>query len=123
MLKKTLPYLSIKKVICCSVKSVKEQNVFINSYKTWISKHRKFIKSLPVSNVAFKDIKRTIVLINNALPDMFYYLKDPNIPATTNTIESFYSRVKADYRRHRGLTQIHKIHYLKWYCYFKNGCK
>ena len=122
---KTLAGKELRSILrtLCSVKSVKEQNVFINSYKTWISKHRKFIKSLPVSNVAFKDLKRTIVLINNALPDMFYYLKDPNIPATTNTIESFYSRVKADYRSHRGLTQIHKIHYLKWYCYFKNGCK
>jgi hypothetical protein len=60
-------------------------------------------------------------LISNVLPDMFHYLEEPNIPATTNTIESFYSRLKADYRKHRGLTQKHKIHYLKWYCFFKNS--
>jgi transposase-like protein len=120
---KTLAGRQLRSILrtLCSIKSVKEQNAFINSYKTWISKHKKFIKSLPVSNVAFKDLKRTIVLINNALPDMFYYLKEANIPATTNTLESFYSRVKADYRRHRGLTQMHKIHYLKWYCYLKNS--
>ncbi len=120
---KTLAGRQLRSILrtLCSIKSVKEQNAFISSYKTWISKYRKFIKSLPVSNVAFKDLKRTIVLINNALPDMFYYLKDPDVPPTTNTIESFYSRVKADYRRHRGLTQMHKIHYLKWYCYLKNS--
>ena len=120
---KTLAGRQLRSILrtLCSIKSLKEQNAFINSYKTWISKHRKFIKSLPVSNVAFKDLKRTIVLISNALPDMFYYLKDPDVPPTTNTIESFYSRVKADYRRHRGLTQMHKIHYLKWYCYLKNS--
>ena len=120
---KTLAGRQLRSILrtLCSIKSVKEQNAFISSYKTWISKHREFIKSLPVSNVAFKDLKRTMVLINNALPDMFYYLKDPDVPATTNTIESFYSRVKADYRRHRGLSQMHKIHYLKWYCYLKNS--
>ena len=105
----------------CSIKSINERNQFIENYKSWINKYKNFVKSLPITNVAFKDLKRTIVLINNALPDMFYYLKEPNIPATTNTMESFYSRLKADYRRHRGLTQKHKIHYLKWYCFFKNS--
>jgi transposase-like protein len=105
----------------CSIKSINERNQFIENCKSWINKYKNFVKSLPITNIAFKDLKRTIVLINNALPDMFYYLKEPNIPATTNTMESFYSRLKADYRRHRGLTQKHKIHYLKWYCFFKNS--
>ena len=59
-------------------------------------------------------------LIKNALPDMFHYLKDPGIPHTVNLLEGFYSRLKQDYRRHRGLTQANKLHYLSWYCYFKN---
>ena len=105
----------------CAIKSIRERNDFIKNYELWIKKYREFVKSLPKENVAFKDLKRTMVLINNAIPDMFYYLKDPNIPATTNMLESFYSRLKADYRSHRGLTQIHKIHYLKWYCYLKNN--
>ncbi|OIO38044.1 MAG: hypothetical protein AUJ72_03290 [Candidatus Omnitrophica bacterium CG1_02_46_14] len=105
----------------CDIKSVKERNVFIQTYKAWLEKYSGFIKSLPRTTVAFKDLKRTIILLNNALPDMFHYLHDSNIPATTNSIESFYSRLKADYRRHRGLTQQNKICYLKWYCYFKNS--
>lgn len=105
----------------CTIRSIKERNIFISSYKNWLTKYKEFVKSLPVINIAFKDLKRTIVLINNALPDMFHYLEEPCIPATTNTIESFYSRLKADYRRHRGLIQQHKIHYLKWYCFFKNS--
>jgi len=83
--------------------------------------NKEFVNSLPKDKIAFKDLKRTIVLINNALPDMFYYLKEPIIPATTNMLESFYSRLKADYRRHRGLSQKHKIQYLKWYCFLKNN--
>ena len=30
------------------------------------------------------------------------------------------SRLKADYCRHRGLSQEHRLQYLKWYCYFEN---
>jgi len=105
----------------CSIQSIKERDEFINDYQAWLTKYRNFVRSLPITNVAFKDLKRTMVLIKNALADMFYYLKDPNVPPTTNTLESFYSRLKADYRRHRGLTQKHKINYLKWYCYSKNS--
>lgn len=114
---------ALLKTLCPSaIKSVKKRNYLIKAYKAWLCKYSDFIKSksLPVNDVASKDLKRTMVLINNALPDMFYYLKDDNIPPTTNTLESFHSRLKADYRRHRGLTEEHKIHYLKWYCYFKN---
>jgi len=105
----------------CAIKSIKERNDFIKNYKLWIKKYKEFVNSLPKDKIAFKDLKRTMVLINNALPDMFYYLKEPIIPATTNMLESFYSRLKADYRRHRGLSQKHKIQYLKWYCFLKNN--
>lgn len=105
----------------CSIESVKEQDVFTQDFENWLRKYINFVKSLPKNIVAFKDIKRAIVLINNSLPDMFHYLKDPNVHKTTNALESFYSRLKSDYRRHRGLTQEHKIKYLTWYCHLKNG--
>lgn len=120
---KTTAGKELRSLLCtlCSIKSIKERNQFIANYKAWLNKYRNFVKSLSTSNIAFKDLKRTIALINNAMPDMFHYLREPNIPATTNILEGFYSRLKADYRRHRGLTQKHKINYLKWYCYLKNN--
>lgn len=105
----------------CSIKTVNERNQFIESYKAWVDRYKDFVKSLPITNIAFKDLKRTMALINNALPNMFHYLKELNIPLTTNALEGFYSRLKADYRRHRGLSQKNKIHYLQWYCYYKNN--
>jgi len=104
----------------CRISSFKERNEFIASYVAWLNQYREFVLSLPRKEVAFKDLKKTMALIYNALPDMFHYLSDKNIHKTTNTIESFYSRLKADYRSHRGLTEKHKISYLNWYCYFKN---
>lgn len=105
----------------CAIKTIKERNIFIKNYKAWLTKYKSFVKSLPTTNIAFKDLKRTIVLITNALPNMFYYLKEPVIPSTTNLLEGYYSRLKADYNKHRGLTKKHKINYLKWYCYLKNN--
>lgn len=60
------------------------------------------------------------MLIKNALPDMFHFLNEPDLPSTTNLIEGLYSRLKPDYGRHRGLTEQNKRQYLKWYCFLKN---
>jgi hypothetical protein len=63
------------------------------------------------------------VLINNALPEMFYFLDDAKVGSTTNALEGFHSRLKSDYQRHRGLSKQHRINYIHWYCYFKNQLK
>ena len=102
------------------IKTVEERNDFIAKYYAWVTCYKGYILSLPRTDVASKDLRRTMVLINNALSDMFYYLADGNVPATTNALEGFHSRLKADYRRHRGLTRDHRIKYFHWYCFFKN---
>lgn len=107
----------------CRIKSEKERRIFVKQYQQWLIQYKEFVMSLPSSTVAFKDLKKAMTLIKNALADMFYYLKDRNVHSTTNALESFHSRLKADYQRHRGLTEQHKIQYLSWYCFFKNQAK
>lgn len=102
------------------IKTKNEREVFLQEYRCWVNQYKDYVLSLPRTNVASKDLKRTMVLINNALPDMFHYLEDRNVHATTNALEGFHSRLKSDYRRHRGLSRAHKLQYLHWYCYFKN---
>lgn len=104
-----------------SVKSFKERDIFIQLFHSWINAHYTFIKTLPNSTIQFKDLKKTVTLIKNALPDMFHYLCDSNIPSTTNALEGFFSRLKSDYQRHRGLSPQHRISYLNWYCLLKNN--
>lgn len=104
----------------CTIRTVKERDQFINTFSLWLKTHKDFIKTLPSISVAFKDLKRTTVLIKNALPDMFHFLNEPVLPSTTNLIEGLYSRLKSDYSRHRGLTEQNKRQYLKWYCFFNN---
>ena len=103
-----------------NIKTIGERDTFISDYTSWVSQYRDFIRFLPRTTVASKDLKRTMVLINHALPDMFHYLEDRGVHATTNALEGFHSRLKADYQRHRGLSREHRIHYINWYCYFGN---
>ena len=101
------------------IRTEEEKMNFINTYENWRRDYKGFIKSLPKESVANVDLKKTMALINNALPDMFHYLNDSDIAPTTNLLENFYSQLKHQYRGHRGLTEKHKVAYLKWFCYFK----
>lgn len=100
------------------IKTLQERDAFVQTYTDWVRKYREFVLSLPRLDIAFKDLQRAMVLLNNALPDMFHYLTDSNVPSTTNSLESFHSRLKSDYQRHRGLTKEHRIQYIRWYCYY-----
>jgi transposase-like protein len=104
----------------CRIDTAREMEIFVTLYSIWLEKHRNFVLSLPTAQVAYKDLKKTMSLLNNAMPDMFHFLLDKKIHKTTNLLEGFYSRLKADYRKHRGLTEKHKLSYLNWYCYFQN---
>lgn len=106
-----------------AIKTTQERDLFIREYVTWVSEYEAFVLSLPRREVSYKDLRRTMVLINNAIPDLFHYLNNNNIHSTTNALEGFHSRLKSDYRRHRGLTKIHRIQFIHWYCYYHNGNK
>lgn len=110
------------RIILKSVTNIRlpiDQRNFLTTYKHWRNKYASFIQKLPQGSVANKDLKRTMALINNALPNMFHFIKDRRIAATTNLLENFYSQLKHQYRNHRGLSRNHKISFLRWFCYFK----
>lgn len=97
-----------------------DQEHFLNSYRTWHKRYDADIQQLPKTTVASVDLRRTMNLIDNALPNMFCFIKEPAIQKTTNFLENFYSQLKHHYQRHRGLTEKHKVAFLSWYCYFKS---
>jgi len=101
------------------IHNAEEMMTFKINYSKWYLKHKKRIYSLPSNLVAFKDLKRAMSLVNNALPNMFHFITNKNIASTTNILEGFFSQLKHQYRNHRGLSENHKISYLKWFCYFK----
>ena len=66
-----------------------------------------------------KLLRRTRTLIKNALPNMFHYLEDYEIPKSTNGLECRFSYLKNNLNIHRGLSKKNRINFVKWYNYFK----
>lgn len=104
-----------------NIRTEEYKNIFIESFCSWQDTYKDFMDNLPNLSIAIKDLKRTVSLIKYALPNLFHYIYDKNIAPTTNIAESYFSRLKSDFQRHRGLTEKHKVAYLKWYIYLKNS--
>jgi len=68
-----------------------------------------------------KMVRRSFMTIKRALPDMFHYLDNLNIPKTSNSIESFFGHMKGHLNIHRGLSYKHRKQFIMWYLYFKNN--
>jgi transposase-like protein len=103
-----------------SIKTHSDMICFTDKYMKWQKEYKDDICLLVKSSIAYRDLKKTTSLIDNANKDMFHFIEDDNIPSTTNSLEGFFSHLKRNYRNHNGLSKEHKISYLKWYCYYKS---
>ena len=70
-----------------------------------------------------KMLRQTASLIIKAIPNMFHYLDNAQIPYTTNRLESFFGHLKEKLEIHRGLRPKAKRNFIKWYLHFKNNGK
>jgi len=102
------------------IKTLGERDDFLLAVNNWEQKFSKRIDSKPETGKVFSDIKRARSMLLKALPDMFHYLDDPQIPFSTNGLEGYFSRLKANYRQHRGLSPKRRKNYFKWYFILKN---
>jgi len=97
------------------IRTVNDKNNFLITFNNWEQRFGEKIHLSPERGKVFSDIKRARSLILKAWPDMFHYLEDQNIPFSTNGIESYFSRLKNNYRQHRGLSPKRRKNYFKWY--------
>jgi Transposase, Mutator family len=66
-------------------------------------------------------LHRAYTHLHEAIPHLFCYLNDPDIPATTNRLESFFKHLKEKLLLHSGLRVEAKRNFIKWYLHFKNN--
>jgi len=97
------------------------RQAFRNDFIDWEKQYGGSVKALPSTDKVYGDLQRARSLIVHALPDMFHYLEERCIAATTNKLEGYFSRLKELYRRHRGLSKKHRQNYFVWYIHLKNG--
>ena len=98
-----------------SINTKADRKRFIAQVKEWEQKYGYRIAISRETGWVFSDLRRARSMLLSALPDMFHYLSDPNIPKSTNPLEGYFARLKRRYYQHRGLTKQHRDTYFKWY--------
>lgn len=101
------------------IKTKEQAENFKRGFKLWEDRFGLEISRSMNRGKVFSDLLRTRSMINNALPNMFSYLDDPEISKTTNALEGYFGRLKQKYRVHRGLSPSKRKNYFKWYFYLK----
>jgi hypothetical protein len=110
------------RVLFCGLTNINteaERDCFIEEFLYWEKTYGGLIEQRPERGGVFSDIKRARSMLQKALPDMFHYLDNHDIPRSTNGLEGYFSRLKGHYRQHRGLTPKKRENYFNWYFHFK----
>ena len=95
-------------------------------FRKWYQQHKEFINEKVYQDQTgrywykHRLLRRSYYTISKALPNMFHYLNNPNIPKTTNGIEGYFGHLKNHLDLHRGLSLKNRVNFIKWYVYFSN---
>jgi len=102
-----------------NIRTSSERDQFLEIINQWETHYGQYLVTRPERGRVFSDIKRARSMLIKALPDMFHYLDNPNIPFSTNGIEGYFSRLKSHYRQHRGLANLKLNNYFNWYFFLR----
>lgn len=102
-----------------TIRTETNRNQFLGRLVDWEQRYGHQIACCPERGWVFSDLKRARSMLLKALPDMFHYLYDSNIPVSTNGLEGYYSRLKRHYRNHRGLKSRKRNNYFQWYFFLR----
>lgn len=110
-----------------AIKSQQECVEWLWEFHLWYKENEAFINQQTINAetgrfwYTHKNLHASCSLLINAIPDMFHYLDDPEIPSTTNRLESYFTHLKEKLTLHRGLRFEAKRNFIKWYLHFKNN--
>lgn len=108
------------------IKTIEQSNDWLLRFKEWYDRNFDYINQKTINEdtqrewFTHKNLHLATSLIINAIPNMFSFLDNPEIPYTTNRLESYFAHLKEKLTLHRGLRFTAKKNFIKWYLYFKN---
>lgn len=108
------------------IKHENDKTFWTQEFNDWFDRHKEYINEKTINQetdrywYTHKLLRRSYSTIKSALPNMFHYLKNSNIPKTTNGIEGCFSHLKNHLDIHRGLTTKNRINFIKWYIFLTN---
>lgn len=99
---KTLPGLQLLKVSrkITSIKTQEECGLWLLSFKEWCDQHDAYIKQRSYNTESkrywytHKNLHAAYALLLKAIPNMFHYINDDQIPFTTNRLENYFGHLK-----------------------------
>lgn len=111
------------------ITNVTEQTMWTIAFEKWYQRHQYFIEEKVIYKPTnrwwyrHRQIRRCAVMIKVALPDMFHFITNKNIPKSTNGIDSYFGHLKLNLNVHRGLSYEHRENFVLWYLYLKAHAK
>ena len=108
------------------IKTNNDRLYWIKKLIYWYEQHKNYLQEKTYNEktgrywYTHKLVRRSYFTIKGALPNMFHYLSNPQIPSSTNGIEGFFGHLKNHLDLHRGLTVKNRINFIKWYVYLSN---
>lgn len=128
---KTAAGITLRRLVCqiCDITTTNDKLFWIKELNKWHEDYEEFILQKSVNKetgeltYTHDNVRRAYVHLHRALPNMFKYIDEPDVPNNTNSIESFFGHMKDNLRIHRGLSQEHHDNFIKWYLYFADEKK
>ena len=108
------------------IKSENDKLFFIKTFHEWYDTNKSYINE-KVNNeeserwwYKHRELRRATISIKNAIPNLFHFIENENIPKSTNGLESFFGHLKDTLSIHRGLSYKNRKSFILWYLHFKN---
>jgi AraC-like DNA-binding protein len=109
-----------------AIKTYDQCGTWLISMKRWENQYLDFVNetSFNIETKRYwykhKNLHAAYTLIIKAIPNMFHYLDDNEIPNTTNRLENYFKHLKEKLTLHSGLRLESKRNFIKWYLHLKN---
>lgn len=109
-----------------AINTIQQCSDWLAKIESWYLEHEAFINQKTMNPetgrwwFTHKNLHQAYMHIANALPHLFSYLNDTEIPKTTNELEGYFTHLKEKLTLHRGLKFEAKKNFIKWYISFKN---
>ena len=109
-----------------AIKTYETCGLWLLSMKEWEDKYLEFACEISLNADSgrywykHKNLHAAYHLIIKAIPNMFWYLDDPEIPNTTNRLESYFKHLKEKLTLHSSLRLESKRNFIKWFLHLKN---
>ena len=109
-----------------SINTIENAQQWLVEVHYWYKEHEAFINQKSVNEktgawwYTHKHLHQAATHLINAIPNLFSYLNDEQIPSSTNQIEGYFAHLKEKLTLHRGLRFEAKKSFIKWYLHFKN---